>query len=99
MKLQVHSIHFDADSKLLEFIHKKAAKLDTFHDKIINGEVILRLEKDDSRENKVIEMKLFIPGTMLFAKEHSKSFEASADLVVEALRKQIAKFKDKQVAH
>jgi putative sigma-54 modulation protein len=29
MKLQVHSIHFDADMKLLEFIQSKLNKLDT----------------------------------------------------------------------
>ena len=28
MKLQVHSIHFNADSKLLTFIQKKLNKLD-----------------------------------------------------------------------
>ncbi len=98
MKLQMHSIKFDADRKLLDFIQRKADKLETFYDRIIDGEVFLRLEKDDSRENKIVEIKVNIPGEQLFAKNKAKSFEAAADDAVEALRRQIKKFKEKQTA-
>lgn len=97
MKLQMHSIHFDADVKLLDFIQKKTDKLTTFYDRIIDGEVFMRLEKNDV-ENKVVEIKLNIPGSQLFAKEQSKTFEAATDLTVEALRRQLKKFKEKQKA-
>jgi putative sigma-54 modulation protein len=96
MKLQMHSIHFDADKKLLDFIQKKVDKLETFHDRIVNGEVILKIDNDEERENKVIEIKLFIPGNMLFAKEQSKTFEAAADVVVETMKRQLKKYKEKQ---
>lgn len=98
MKLQMHSIHFDADAKLVEFIQKKADKLETFFDRIIDGEVFMRLEKNESNENKVIEIKLNIPGNQLFAKEQSRTFEAAADEAVEALRRQLKKHKEKLVA-
>ena len=74
MKLQMHSIHFNADGKLIDFIQKKADKLDTFYDRIIDGEVFLRLDKDDSMENKIVEIKLNIPGQQLFAKEKCESW-------------------------
>ncbi len=99
MKLQMHSIHFDADQKLVDFIQKKADKLDTFYDRIIDGEVFMRLQKDEDRENKLLEIKLNIPGVQLFAKEKSKSFEAAADEAVEALRRQLKKHKEKLYAH
>lgn len=99
MKLQMHSIHFDADQKLVDFIQKKADKLDTFYDRIIDGEVFMRLEKDDDRENKLLEIKLNIPGGQLFAKEKSKSFEAAADEAIESLRRQLKKHKEKLFAH
>lgn len=96
MKLQMHSIHFDADQKLLAYIQKKAEKLDTFYDRITAGEVFLRLNKDSSsQENKVVEIKLTVPGHTLFAKENSSSFEAAADVALEALKAQIKKFKAK----
>ena len=54
MKLQMHSIHFDADQKLLDYIQKKAEKLDTFYDRITGGEVFLRINKDTNlHENKL----------------------------------------------
>lgn len=99
MKLQMHSIHFDADITLIDFIQKKADKLETFFDKIIDGEVFMRLEKNEPIENKMIEIKINIPGNQLFAKEKAKTFEAAADEAVESLRRQIKKHKEKLVSH
>lgn len=98
MKLQMHSIHFDADQKLLNFIQKKVDKLETFYDRMVDGEVFLRLN-NTGIENKTVEIKLNVPGQQLFAKEEAKSFEEATDNATEALRRQIKKFKVKQMAH
>jgi putative sigma-54 modulation protein len=79
MKLQMHSIHFDADQKLIDFIQKRADKLDTFFDRIVDGEVFLRLDNHEKNENKIVEIKMNVPGKTLFAKYQSDSFEAAAD--------------------
>jgi putative sigma-54 modulation protein len=97
MKLQMHSIHFDADQKLINFIQKKTDKLDTYYDQIIDGEVFMRLDKNDKSENKIVEIKLNVPGKQFFAKSQNDSFEAAADDAVEALRRQIKKHKEKLV--
>ena len=93
MKLQMHSIHFDADRKLLNFIQKKTSKLDTFFDRIIDGEVFMKLDKNGNNENKIVEIKINIPGSQLFAKEQCKSFEEATDVAVEALKRQLKKYK------
>jgi putative sigma-54 modulation protein len=98
MKLQMQSIHFDADNKLLAFIQKKADKLETFYGSIIDGEVVMRLQKDETKENKIFEMKLRIPGSQLFVKEQAKSFEAATDMAIEAMSKQLKKIKGKRVS-
>ena len=95
MQLRVHSIHFDADRKLLDFISKKVDKLTTFNDKLMRGEVFLRLDKADGHINKIAEIKINAPGTELFAKKQSASFEEATDLAVDALRRQIKKHKEK----
>lgn len=92
MKLQVQSIHFNADIKLINFIQRKVDKLETFYDRLVDGEVFLRLN-NEGIENKTVEIKLNVPGTQLFAVEKAKSFEAAADLATEALRNQLKKFK------
>jgi putative sigma-54 modulation protein len=99
MKLQMHSIRFDANQRLIDFIQKKADRLDKFFDRIIDGEVFMRLDKDNNMENKIVEIKLNIPGNQLFAKEKAKTFEAAVDLSLEALKKQIIKHKEKIVSH
>ncbi|GJM59724.1 hypothetical protein PEDI_02760 [Persicobacter diffluens] len=95
MKLQMHSIHFTADIKLLDFIQKKVDKLETFFDRIIDGEVFLRLAKNDDNENKIVEIKLNLPKTQLFAKATGSSFEAATDEATESLRRQLKKYKEK----
>lgn len=95
MDIKIHSIRFDADTKLLEFISSKVRKLIQFYDDIIGAEVFLRLDRSQDLENKVVEIKVLIPGNEPFAKKQSKSFEESTDLCVEALRRQILKHKTK----
>ena len=60
MKLQMHSVHFDADRKLLDFIQERANKLDHFFDRITEGEVFLRLN-NEGVQNKTVEIKLMVP--------------------------------------
>ena len=95
MEVQVHSIHFDADSRLLEFINKKIDKLMTYDDNLMSGEVFLRLDKSDRHSNKVAEIKINAPGSEMFAKKQCHSFEEATDLAIDALRRQIKKQKDK----
>jgi putative sigma-54 modulation protein len=95
MKIRVQSIHFTADVKLLDFIQKKADKLDQFFDQIISGEVYLKLEKTDDEANKITEIKLLIPGNDLFAKEQCKTFEEATDKALESLKRQLDKRKEK----
>lgn len=99
MRVKIQSIHFDADQKLLDFIELKVGKLNTYSNSIIDGEVYLRLDKSDSHENKVAEIKLMVPGNDLFAKRQCKTFEEATDQAVEALRRQLKKQKEKAAMH
>ncbi|MEW6470124.1 MAG: ribosome-associated translation inhibitor RaiA [Bacteroidota bacterium] len=95
MKVNIQSLHFDADKKLLNHIEEKVNKLNHFYDAIIGTEVTLKLEKSKSTDNKIAEIKLQIPGNDLFAKRQCTTFEEATDTAVEALKKQIKKRKEK----
>ncbi len=95
METKVHSIHFKADQKLVDFIQERVRKLELFNYKAISSEVFLRIDKNKEKENKIAEIKVLIPGKELFAKKQCKSFEESVDEVLEAMRKQILKEKEK----
>jgi len=98
MKIQVHSLKFDADVKLLDFIQKKIDKLETFYDRVVDADVNLKVN-NEGIENKTVEVKLNIPGSQLFSKEQSSSFEEATDMAVEALRRQLKRFKEKKNIH
>lgn len=98
MKVHTQSVHFDADVKLIEFIEQKLSKLERFFDHIIKADVTLRLENSGQVRDKVAEVKLKVPGTVLIAKETDKSFEAAVDASAEALRRQLIKHKERMRA-
>lgn len=95
MNITVQSIKFDADQKLVDFIKKRTGKLEQYLDNIIEGICYLRLENVEDEANKLVELKLNIPGSQLFAKAQAKSFEEATDVAVESLRRQINKYKTK----
>jgi putative sigma-54 modulation protein len=96
MEIIINSVHFTTDKKLVDFVNKKVNKLDTFFDGIINAEVTLKVLKPEAAKNKIAEIKISIPSNgYLFAKKQANTFEEATDLAVDALRKQLGKFKEK----
>ena len=95
MNVQIQSVKFDADKKLLEFVENKMAKLDRFADRSTGAEVVMKLDKDHDRGNKVATITLHMPGEDLGADHRSKSFEESVDEAIDALKRQLEKFKGK----
>lgn len=100
MKVKIQSLHFHADEKLKDFIVKKAEKLNTFFDRIIDCKVTLSLEHNNTQvKEKTVLVKTQIPGSMLIAKETSKMFEESADAAFDHIRRQLKKHKEKIRQH
>ena len=95
MQITIHSIHFDADQKLLNLIHKKLEKLNLFDDELIFSEVFLRLEKSDTNSNKIVEVKINTKNKEFFASKQCESFEQAIDLVQDALKRQVKKNKER----
>jgi len=96
MNIQIHSLRFDADKKLIDFVHQKVGKLTQFGEDIVNAEVYLRLDNDHEGSNKISEIKLDLSGRPLFARKQSKTFEEATDGAIDALKKQITKHKQKK---
>ena len=95
MEIQIQSIHFTADSKLLGFIEEKVGKLSHFYDWIISSEIFLRIDKSDNTTNKIAEIKLNVPGNDLYVKRQCKTFEEAIDTGILAISRQVKKYKEK----
>lgn len=98
MKINVQAVHFDADPGLVSFIQNKLSKLDTFYDRVVSGEVFLKLDKGEKSKvhKKLIEVKLIVPGQTIYVEEKGDTFEEATDILVETLKTKIKKFKDKK---
>ena len=95
MKLRIQSINFDATATLESYINKKSLKLEKFFDEIMNLEVYLKVVKPETAINKEAEIKVSIPSVDFFASKTCDSFEEAIDLTLEAVEKQIRKYKEK----
>jgi putative sigma-54 modulation protein len=95
MKVHTQSLHFSADKNLIIFIEKKLGKLTQLFDRIIDADVVLKLENSGQIKDKVAEVKITLPGSVLYVKESTKSFEASIDSATSTLKRQLIKYKRK----
>jgi len=99
MNVNIQTVHFEADNKLVEFVQKRLDKLGTFHDRIIKVEVYLKLDNIvHNIKDKIAEIRVHVPRHNFFVKASSKSFEESFDSALESLVSQIKRKKAKLAA-
>jgi putative sigma-54 modulation protein len=99
MNVNIQTVHFDADGKLVDYVTKKMIKLNTFHDRIIKVDVFLKLDNVvHNIKDKIAEIRVHVPRHHFFVKSSTKSFEESFDNAFESLVNQVKKRKEKQVA-
>jgi putative sigma-54 modulation protein len=99
MNVNIQTVHFDADDKLVDYVTNKIEKLNTFHDQILKVDLFLKLDNVvHSIKDKVVEIKVHVPKHDFFVKASSKSFEESFDNAMDSLISQIKRKKDKLAA-
>lgn len=96
MNIKIHSIHFNTDEKLEQFISDKLQKIERFVNRIIDAQVILKLDHNKGNvRDKIAEIRLQLPGKTLFAEERSMVFEESVELATDSIVRQVKKHKEK----
>jgi len=99
MNVNIQTVRFTPDVKLMDFVNKKLQKLNTFHDRIIKVDVYLKLDNVvHNIKDKIAEIRVQIPRHQFFVKASSKSFEESFDNALESLVTQVKRKKEKQAA-
>lgn len=94
MNTIINTAKFTADEKLEKFITDKVAKLDRMIDRAVKCEVFLKIDKPESENNKIAEIRLYVPGNDLFVTKQADSFEQAVTECVDALKVQIEKYKN-----
>jgi putative sigma-54 modulation protein len=99
MNVNIQTVRFDADEKLVDFVNRKLQKLGTYHDRIIKVDVFLKLDNVVHHiKDKIAEIKVHVPGFDFFVKASTKSFEESFDNAFDSLVTQIKRKKQRQAA-
>lgn len=99
MTVNIQSVHFNADTKLLEYVNKKIQKLSQFHEKIITVDIYLKLDNVvHNIKDKIAEIRIHVPKHEFFVKASTKSFEESFDNAMDSVITQIKRHKEKQAA-
>ncbi len=95
MKVNVHAVNFAVDKKLVDFIQERMVKLEKYYDKIVSFDVFLKVEKTSEKENKIVEVKIHVPGDDFMVKKQCKTFEEAIEVSAESLERLLIKRKEK----
>jgi putative sigma-54 modulation protein len=99
MNVNIQTVRFAADVKLVDYVNRKLQKLTNFHDRIVKIDVYLKLDNVvHTIKDKIAEIRVQVPRHQFFVKSSSKSFEESFDNALESLVNQIKRKKDKLAA-
>lgn len=99
MNLNIQTHHFDADTKLKTLIEKKIQKLNQFHDRITKVDVYLKLDNVVHKiKDKVVEIRVDVPGRNFFVKNCTKSFEESFEIALDSLITKMIRSKERLIA-
>lgn len=97
MNVNIQTVHFDADAKLIEHVNRKIGKLSAMHDRISKVDVYLKLDNVVHQiKDKVAEIRVKVPRHEFFVKQTSKSFEESFDGALESMVNQMRRTKEKE---
>ena len=99
MKVNVHAVNFTVDKKLLDFVQERMNRLEKFYDKIVSSDVFLKVEKTSDKENKIVEVKIIVPGDDFMVKKQCKTFEEAIELAAESTERLLVKRKEKVRTH
>ncbi|OOV27096.1 ribosomal subunit interface protein [Flavobacterium sp. LM5] len=99
MKVNVHAVNFTVDKKLVDFVQVRMDKLEKYYDKVVFSDVFMKVEKTSEKENKIVELKINVPGDDFVVKKQCKSFEEAVDLAAESVERLLVKRKEKIRSH
>ena len=92
--INVKSLKFDADQKLLDYVEKKVGKIEKFFDNL--GDIDVTLSLSPEPDNKNVRLQTRFPGEDLVIERHAKTFEEAVTEAVDAMKEKIVRVKEKR---
>lgn len=97
MDVRIQAIHFEIADRLTDFVNKKIDKLTRRYPEVNTVEVNLRLIKPETALNKEAVIQIVTPQHPdAVATKVADTFEEAVDLALEAVERQLGKYKEKK---
>ena len=96
MNVNFQSINFKADIKLIEFTQRRIEKISQFYDQIVDVYVYTKVENFSDKINKLVELKIGIPGDDVIIKKTAKTFEEAINSAADSAERVLKRRKEKQ---
>ena len=96
MNINFQSLNYKADQKLIQFAEKSIDKLSQFYHQIIHVFIFTKVENNSNKINKLVELKIGVPGDDVIVKKKAKTFEVGINLVAETAERILKKLKQKK---
>lgn len=94
MKIVIQTPHFRVRQSLLNFVQQKVERLADISNHLQEARVILKLTRDEHKQNKACEIRGIIRGNDVFAEKEANSFDEAVLKAVEAIKRQLTDRKD-----
>lgn len=95
MEVRIQPIHFEIADRLVNHINKKADRLSRHYPAVTKADFNLKVVKPETAMNKEAVVKVMVPQGEIVATKVADSFEEAVDLSLEAIERQLEKYKER----
>ncbi len=93
MEVNVQFVKMPTSESMEAFVNKRLEKLAKRYEWIIKADVFYKIENDPKGKGKICDIRLSLPGPIIFATSDEISYEAATDETIRDLEKQLKKRK------
>ena len=99
MDKTIEPVNFNAKPGLIEEIGEIFDKLSKYNDRIVSADIYLKAIRETPKDDKKIEVRLFMPGKDIFVEQDADSFISAAQQAFDRLKVLVIKEKEKQSSY
>ena len=96
MDKTIQPVNFNASQDLLIHVGEIFDKLEKFNDKIVSADIYLKSLRETPTKEKMVEVRLFLPGKDIFIEQQADSFISAAQQAFDRLKVIIINNKEKK---
>ncbi|MBJ2175396.1 ribosome-associated translation inhibitor RaiA [Aureibaculum sp. A20] len=99
MEIIIQFVKMPTSETMETFVTERLEKLEKKYDWIIKADVSYKLENDPTGKGKICDIRLSLPGPLIFATSDENSWEAATDATIKDIEKQLQKRKASMKTH